>query len=329
MKALVCREFGVPGVSDPVLEMETLPDPKPGPNEVVVAVKAASANFPDLLMLDNKYQHRAQTPYVPGYEFSGVVIEVGANVTGISVGDFGVAVTRSGGFAERAVVEADRFWKLPSTIDARLAAAFPLAYGTSYHALKDRAMIRPGEKLLVLGAAGGVGLAGVQLGKLLGAYVVAVVASASKVQVCQRWGADEVIDSSEGDFRQLLKQSAGESGFDVVLDPVGGSLSEPALRSLGWNGRHLVIGFAGGEIPKIPLNLPLLKGCSIQGVAWDTYSRRFPDLGRKNINEMAAWIADGSLLPVIGATYPLMRARDALEDLRQRRIEGKAIVVPE
>ncbi len=328
MRALVCTEFGTPGGIAAKLELQDVPALHPGPGEIVVTVKAASANFPDLLMLDNLYQHRPSLPFTPGYEFAGIVKEIGAGVSAIAVGDSGVAITRSGGFAEQAVVTADRFWKLPQGIDMRHAAAFPLAYGTSYHALKDRAHIKPGETLLVLGAAGGVGLAGVQLGKLMGARVIACASSPEKLETCRLHGADELIDYKAEDLRAAIKRICGDGGIDVVLDPVGGRYSELALRSMNWDGRYLVVGFTAGDIPKIGLNLPLLKGCSIVGVSWDTYSRRFPEKGAKNIAEMADWIVEGKLTPVISAEYSLEESIGALGDIRERRIQGKAVVVP-
>ncbi|GAA4322667.1 NADPH:quinone oxidoreductase family protein [Pigmentiphaga soli] len=327
MRALVCKAFGVPGTRPPELALEDIPPPQPAADEVVVQIRAASANFPDLLMLDDRYQHRPTLPFVPGYEFAGVVKSVGAGVTGIAPGDTGVAITRSGAFAEQAAVKADRFWKLPAPIDMRHAAAFPLAYGTSYHALKDRARLQPGETLLVLGAAGGVGLAGVQIGKLMGARVIACASSAAKLETCRAHGADELIDYGTEDLRGAIRRVTGGRGVDVVLDPVGGPYSEAALRSLAWDGRLLVVGFTAGEIPRIPLNLPLLKGAWIVGVSWDTFSRRFPEAGARNVADMARWIADGRLVPAIGAEYPLERAELALRDIRERRVQGKVVVV--
>lgn len=333
MRALVCTAFGQRGTdgrgsySPPSLAVRDIETPVPREGEVLVRVHAASANFPDVLMLDNLYQHRPALPFVPGYEFSGVVEKVGPGVTGIAPGDAGVAITRSGGFAERAVVGADRFWSVPADMDMRYAAAFPLAYGTSYHALKDRARLAGGETLLVLGAAGGVGLAGVQLGKMMGATVIACASSEEKLNRCAEYGADHVINYEKTDLRGAIKEVVGERGVDVVLDPVGGRFTEAAFRSLAWNGRHLVVGFTAGEIPRLPLNLPLLKGASIVGVSWDTYSRKFPEGGARNVRELADAIAEGKLVPAIASEYPLEKAEEALEDIRARRVMGKALVI--
>lgn len=324
MRAVICKKHGVP--SD--LSIEDIPSPIPGPNELVVSVKAAAVNFPDVLMIQNKYQYQPDLPFVPGYEFSGIVKAIGKEVTGVQVGDIGVAIVRSGGFAEEALVSADRFWKIPSGIEFSAAAAFPLAYGTSYHALKDRGQLKPGETLLVLGAAGGVGLAAVQLGKLMGAKVIAVASSPEKLATCKRYGADAVINYKEQNLREAIKELTQGEGVDVILDPVGGEFAEPAVRSMKWFGRYLVVGFTAGSIARIPMNLPLLKGCSIVGVAWDTYSRRNPLGGKTNVNELITWIKDGKLTPVISSTYPLVDAPRALNDVMQRRAQGKVIIVP-
>lgn len=324
MKAVLCTKHGSPSE----LSISDIPSLAPGPDELVVSVKAAAVNFPDVLMIQNKYQHQPDLPFVPGYEFSGIVKAIGKNVKGINIGEAGVAIVRSGGFAEEALVSSDRFWKIPSGMDFSVAAAFPLAYGTSYHALKDRGQLKVGETLLVLGAAGGVGLAAVQLGKLMGARVIAVASSAEKLSTCKRHGADALINYKEKNLRDAVKELTNNEGVDVILDPVGGEFADPAIRSMKWFGRYLVVGFTAGSIPKIPMNLPLLKGCSIVGVAWDTYSRKNSAGGIKNINEMLAWIKDGKLKPVISATYPLSGTPQALDDVMQRRAQGKVIIVP-
>ena len=324
MRALLCKDYGMPGD----LVLEDIPSPRPGKGEVLVTVKAAGVNFPDVLMIQNKYQHRPPLPFSPGYEIAGVVKALGPGVSGLAVGDAGVAMLRFGGFAEEALVPADRFWRIPSDIDFAAAAAFPLAYGTSYHALKDRGRLQPGETLMVLGAAGGVGLAGVQLGKLMGANVIACASSDDKLATCREHGADVLINYRKHNLRDALKERTGERGVDVVLDPVGGEYAEPAVRSMAWLGRYLVVGFTSGEIPRIPMNLPLLKGCSLVGVAWDTYSRRNPQGGQTNVSEMIAWIRDEKLKPVVTARYPLAEAPRALEDVMQRRVQGKVVIVP-
>lgn len=324
MKAILCTKHGNPSE----LTISDLTPLAPGPSELVVSVKAAAVNFPDVLMIQNKYQHQPDLPFVPGYEFAGLVKAVGKDIQGIKIGDAGVAIVRSGAFAEEVLVTADRFWKIPKGIDFSVAAAFPLAYGTSYHALKDRGLLKPGETLLVLGAAGGVGLAAVQLGKLMGAKVIAVASSAEKLETCKRYGADAVINYKEKNLRDAIKELTNNEGVDVILDPVGGEFAEPAIRSMKWFGRYLVVGFTAGSIPRIPMNLPLLKGCSIVGVAWDTYSRRNPAGGKQNINEMLEWIKLGKLRPVISRTYPLSETPRALDDVMQRRAQGKVIIIP-
>jgi NADPH2:quinone reductase len=310
------------------LVVEDVSSPRPGKGEVLVTVKAAGVNFPDVLMIQNKYQHRPPLPFSPGYEISGVVKALGPDVAGLAVGDAGIAMLRFGGFAEEALVPAERFWRIPADVDFIAAAAFPLAYGTSYHALKDRARLQPGETLVVLGAAGGVGLAGVQLGKLMGAKVIACASSDEKLATCRAHGADLAVNYRRQNLRDTLKELTQDRGVDVVLDPVGGDYAEPSVRSMAWSGRYLIVGFTSGEIPRIPLNLPLLKGCSLVGVAWDTYSRRNPQGGETNISEMIAWIREGKLKPVVSAQYPLAEAPRALDDMMQRRVQGKVVIVP-
>jgi len=324
MKALLCKHYGLPRD----LVVEDIPALKPGRGELVVSVKAAAVNFPDVLMIQNKYQHKPPLPFTPGYEFAGVVKACGEGVSGIAIGDAGVAIVRAGGFAEEALVDASRFWRIPAGVDFVDAAAFPLAYGTSYHALKDRSGLRAGETLLVLGAAGGVGLAAVQLGKLMGAKVIACASSDEKLGICKRYGADETINYQTANLRDAVKALTGDRGVDVILDPVGGDYAEAAVRSMAWYGRYLVVGFTAGSIPRIPTNLALLKGCSIVGVAWDTYSRRDPKGGATNVAELLAWIKEGKLRPVVSKTYRLSDAPKALDEVMQRRVQGKVVIVP-
>ena len=323
MRALLCKAYGTPAD----LTLENVASPQPAAGEVLVTVKAAGVNFPDVLMIQDKYQHRQTLPFSPGYEIAGVVKQLGPGVTGIAPGDAGVAMLRSGGFADEALVPADRFWQIPADVDFVDAAAFPLAYGTSYHALKDRGQLRPGETLLVLGAAGGVGLAAVQLGKLMGARVIACASTAEKLALCKREGADALINYRAENLREAVKQITQGRGVDVILDPVGGAYAEPAVRSMAWYGRYLVVGFTSGEISRLPMNLPLLKGCALVGVAWDTYSRRDPAGGRKNIAELIAWICSKQLKPAVTARYSLEQARQALDDVMQRKVQGKAVIV--
>lgn len=326
MRAILCTEFGPPDR----LVLAEVPVPQPRPGEALVRVKAASANFPDTLMIQNRYQHPVAVPFTPGYELAGVIEALGepGPAGDLQVGDSIVALMRSGGFAEQAAVPLDRCWRIPHGMDMAAAAAFPLAYGTSYHALRDRARLVAGETLLVLGAAGGVGLAAVQLGKLMGARVIACASSPAKLRACRDHGADAVIDYEHEDFREAVQRITGGTGLDVVVDPVGGRFTEPAVRSMAWGGRYCVVGFTAGEIPRLPLNLPLLKGCSIVGVAWDTYSRRNPEGARRNMHELIDWIASGRLVPAVGAKYPLEEAPRALDDLVQRRVVGKIVVTP-
>jgi NADPH2:quinone reductase len=259
---------------------------------------------------------------------AGIVKEVGEGVTGISVGEHVIASTGWGGFAEEVVVAASKIIPMPAGLDFTIASAFVLTYGTAHHALKDRAQIQPGETLLVLGAAGGVGIAAIEIGKQLGARVIAAASSDEKLAVCRQHGADEVINYASEDLRERIKEITGGKGTDVIFDPVGGSYSEPALRSMAWKGRFLVVGFAGGEIPRIPLNLTLLKGCSIVGVFWGAFTEREPQRNAENLRELMDWLSRGILKPHISATYPLERAADALYDMLNRKVLGKAVLVP-
>src|SRR6478672_11964618 len=272
VKAVLCKQFGPPES----LVMEELPSPKAGPGEVVVTVKAASVNFPDFLIIQNKYQFKPPLPFSPGSELAGVVKEVGAGVTNVKAGDKVIAFTTYGAFAEEVKTEAGRLLPLPEGMDFASGAAFLLTYGTSDHALRDRGQLKAGETLLVLGAAGGVGLAAVEIGKAVGAAVIACASTDDKLAVCREHGADATINYATEDLRERVRQLTGDRGVDVVLDPVGGPFSEPALRSMAWRGRFVVVGFAAGDIPRIPLNLTLLKGCSIVGAFLGAWMRREP-----------------------------------------------------
>jgi NADPH2:quinone reductase len=322
MKAVICKQAGLPDT----LVVEDIPSPHAGRDEVVLTVKAAAVNFPDYLMLQGKHQTRPEWPFTPGWEVAGGVKEIGPGVTGIQIGDHAVAQIKWGGYAEEALVPVNRYWAIPKEIDFVSAAAFPLAYGTSYHALKDRAHLQPGETLLVLGAAGGVGIAAVQFGKLMGARVIACASSAEKLAICKAHGADELVNYSSEDLREAIKRLTDGKGVDVVLDPVGGSYAEPAVRGMAWGGRYLVVGFTGGSIPKIPLNLVLLKGCALVGVAWHTFADRDPKTGLETFNDMARWIARGELKPLVSATYPLERAGEALQVVVDRKVIGKIVL---
>jgi NADPH:quinone reductase len=323
MKALICRAFG------PVdsLKLEEVPDPKPVAGEVLIGVRACGINFPDTLVVQGKYQFKPTPPFSPGGEVAGVVEALGAGVTGIKVGDRVVAIGPSGGMAEKFVADSSKVIPMPDGLDFATASCLSTAYGTTLHALRDRAQLRAGETLLVLGAAGGVGLSAVQIGKRMGARVIAAASSAEKLAICRENGADDVIDYGHEDLKERVKALTSGAGANVVYDPVGGKYSEPALRATAWEGRFLVIGFAAGDIPRIPLNLTLLKGCSIMGVFWGMAMMREPARGRGQLQELLAWAADGSLKPHVHARYPLERALDALKDIEERRVQGKAVVV--
>jgi NADPH2:quinone reductase len=323
MKALICRAFG------PVdsLTLEEVPDPKPVAGEVLIGVRACGINFPDTLVVQGKYQFKPTPPFSPGGEVAGVVEALGAGVTGIKVGDRVVAIGPSGGMAEKFVADSSKVIPMPDGLDFATASCLSTAYGTTLHALRDRAQLRAGETLLVLGAAGGVGLSAVQIGKRMGARVIAAASSAEKLAICRENGADDVIDYGHEDLKERVKALTGGAGANVVYDPVGGKYSELALRATAWEGRFLVIGFAAGDIPRIPLNLTLLKGCSIMGVFWGMAMMREPARGRGQLQELLAWAADGSLKPHVHARYPLERALDALKDIEERRVQGKAVVV--
>jgi NADPH2:quinone reductase len=322
MKAVLCRQFGPPDS----LVLEELPSPTAGPGEVVVSVKAASLNFPDVLIIQNKYQFKPPLPFSPGSEMSGVVKEVGEGVRGFKPGDRVIAFTTYGAFAEEVKVEAARLVPIPEGMDFGSAAAFLLTYGTSDHALRDRGALASGETLLVLGAAGGVGLAAIEIGKAIGAQVIACASSADKLAVCKQHGADDGINYATEDLRERIRALTAGRGVDVVYDAVGGPYTEPALRSLAWRGRLLVVGFAAGEIPKIPLNLPLLKGSSIVGVFWGDFARREPQHLAGSIAQLGKWFREGRLKPHVSQTFPLARAADALKLMAGRKVTGKVVL---
>jgi NADPH:quinone reductase len=323
MKAVLCKEYGLPD-SLVLAEVEPL---RPGKGQVVISVKACGVNFPDTLIIQGKYQLKPDMPFTPGSEIAGIVKEVGEGVEHVQVGEHVIAFTGMGGFAEEVVADAAKLIKMPSGMDFATAAAFTLVYGTSHHALKDRAQLKPGETLLVLGAAGGVGLAAVELGKVMGAHVIAAASSAEKLAVCQQHGADELINYSTEDLKERVRALTRGKGVDVIFDPLGGNYSEAALRSIAWNGRMLVIGFAAGDIPRIPLNLTLLKGCSIVGVFWGSFTEREPQRNQEHLQELLTWFAQGKLKPHISATYPLEQAADALNDVMNRKVKGKVVLV--
>jgi NADPH2:quinone reductase len=323
MNAILCNQFGPPNT----LVYTATENPTPQPDEVLIRIKACSANFPDVLIIQNKYQFKPSLPFSPGGEVAGDIIGCGANVHHLKMGDRVIALCGWGGFAEQVAVKAARAFVMPSPIDYTTAASTLYTHGTSYHALSDRANLKAGETLLVLGAAGGVGLAAVELGKLLGAKVIAAASSASKLKVCKEKGADEVIDYSQEDVKARIKELTGEKGVDVVYDPIGGHLAEQALRAMAWKGRYLVVGFASGTIPQFAANLALLKGCSIVGVFWGSFSEREPDKNNSNIQQLLKWIAEGKIKQHIYKEYPLQQAPQALQDMADRKVIGKAVIV--
>ncbi|SFF42501.1 zinc-binding dehydrogenase [Thermoflexibacter ruber] len=323
MKALLCKEFGTP---DKLL-IEEIASPKAGAGQVVISVKACSANFPDVLMIQNLYQFKPPLPFSVGGEVAGIIKEVGEGVKHLSIGDKVIALCGWGGFAEEVVVDARRCVPLPVSMDFTVGASLLYNYGTSYHALKDRAGLKSGETLLVLGAAGGVGLAAVELGKLMGAKVIAAASTEEKLAVCKEKGADFLINYSKEDLKEKIKEITEGRGVELVYDPIGDRYTEPALRSMAWKGRYLVVGFAGGEIPKVPLNLALLKGCAIVGVFWGSFTEKETQKSRENLIELANFYAEGKINPHIYKTYSLNEAPQALWDLMNRKVIGKAVIL--
>jgi len=323
MKAVLAKAFGPPEQ----LVLEEVPPRQPARGEVVIAVKAGGVNFFDGLIVQGKYQTRPPLPFSPGGEVAGVISSVGQGVTGLETGMRVLAFTGHGGYAEEVAVDAASVIALPAQMDFATAAAFPITYGTSYHALKDRGQLRSGETLLVLGAAGGVGLAAVEIGKIMGARVIACASSDEKLALAREHGADALINYASSDLRERIRELTAGRGVEVVYDPVGGAYAEPALRSLGPGGRYLVIGFASGEIPKIALNLLLLKVVSMVGVFWGAFAKAQPQRNAANLTELLAWYTQGKLRPHVSATFPLERYREALEAVMQRKVLGKVVLV--
>ncbi|MGQ0734843.1 MAG: NADPH:quinone oxidoreductase family protein [Acidobacteriota bacterium] len=323
MRALLCTRYGPPDL----LEVRDVASPVAGPGQVVVSVRAAGVNFPDVLIIQNKYQFKPTPPFSPGSELAGTIKAVGAGVEGFDVGDRVMAFTTFGAFAEEVPVDAARLLPVPEGMDFTTAAALLLTYGTMDHALRDRAAFKPGETALVLGAAGGIGVASIQIAKVLGGRVIACASDEDKLLACRRFGADETINYETDDVRERVKALTGGRGADVICDPVGGRYTEPAFRSIAWRGRHLVLGFAAGDIPKIPLNLALLKGASIVGVFWGDFARREPEAFRASVRQLGVWHAAGHIAPHISATVPLDRAKEALADMAARRVVGKVVVM--
>jgi NADPH2:quinone reductase len=321
MKAVLCKAYGPPES----LVLEEVAPPPLREDGVRIAVHAAGVNFPDILIIQGKYQFKPEFPFSPGGEVSGRVVEVGAKVGHVRPGDRVMAGMTYGGFAEEVVAPAGRVMKLPDWLDLTVAAGIGLTYGTSYYALKDRAELKPGETLLVHGAAGGVGLAAVELGKAMGARVIATAGGAAKLKAVAEHGADETIDYTHG-FRDRVRELTGGNGADVIYDPVGGDVFDQSLRCIAWGGRLLVVGFASGRIPEAPANLALLKGCSVVGVFWGSWIQRDPRPNAENFKQIFAWMKEGRLRPHISHRFPLARAADAINALIERKVIGKAIV---
>jgi len=322
MKALLCTRYGTPDD----LQIADIADPSPGPGEAVVRVGAAALNFFDTLIIAGKYQFKPEMPFSPAAEFAGTVEEVGAGVSSVKVGDRVLGYTVYGAARERVAIAAERLIRLPDAVDDDHAAGVCVTYGTTLYALKDRAHLQRGETLAVLGASGGVGLAAVELGKLMGARVIACASSAEKVAFARDHGADDGIDYKAENLKDALRRATNGRGADVIYDPVGGAYSEAALRSIAWLGRFLVVGFAAGDIPKLPLNLVLLKGCDVQGVFWGSWIERDKAGHRANTEQLLAWVAEGKLKPHVHAVYPLSEAADALKAIATRKVMGKVIL---
>ena len=330
MKAVLCKEFGPPET----LVVEDIATPTAGKGEVVLQVHAAAVNFPDVLIIENKYQFKPPLPFAPGGEVAGVVKEVGEGVKNLKVGDRVIGSCGHGGYVEELAIHEASCIPVPDEMDLETASALVLTYGTSHYALKDRAALKPGEKLLVMGAAGGVGLAAVELGKAMGAHVIAAASTQDKLDVCVEHGADATLLYPSGEmdrdaqraFSEQIKELTGGQGADVIYDPVGGTYAEPALRAINWEGRYLVIGFASGPIPSIPLNLALLKSCQIVGVFWGAFTARDPKGNSENLGELMAMFKAGTIRPHISARYPLEQAADALNLMASRQVKGKVIL---
>ena len=325
MKAVLCKSWGLPDT----LVVEELPDVVPGPGQIAIDVQAAGVNFPDVLIIQNKYQFKPELPFTPGSELAGIVRAVGEGVTQFKTGDKVLAFVSQGAFAQQIAVPAQTAMPMPPGLDFDTAAAVTLTYGTSHHAVVDRAQLKAGETMLVLGAAGGVGLAAIEIGKALGARVIAAASTDEKLEVCKAHGADATINYSTQDLREAIKTATDGRGPDVIYDPVGGIYAEPAFRSIAWRGRYLVIGFANGEIPKLPLNLPLLKGASLVGVFWGEFARREPKANLAAMRELMDWMAEGKIKPHISGRYALADTPKALNDMAARRVTGKVVIQPQ
>ena len=324
MKAVLCKAFGPPEA----LVVEDIAVPEPGPGEVRIRVGACALNFFDTLIIQNRYQYKPDLPFSPSAELAGTIDAIGEGVEGIRAGDRVVAYSGWGAAREQVVVPAVRVVPLPDGLDFESAAGLLVTYGTTYHALKDRANLQAGETLAVLGASGGTGIAAVELGKVMGAKVIACASSAEKLEFCRKHGADEVVDYSAEPLKDRLKELTGGRGVAVVYDPVGGDYAEASIRATAWKGRYLVIGFAAGEIPRIPLNLALLKGMSICGVFWGQFVDLEGDAARANHMQLVEWAAEGKIAAPVDRRFPLDQAVEALQVIARRKARGKIVLVP-
>ena len=324
MKALYCRAFG----PETDLTVEEIDSPVPSAGEVLVSVQAAGLNFPDLLCVRGEYQFKPPLPFVPGSEGAGVVTAVGEGVSGVSVDDRVCFNGLSGAFAEEIAIPVTAVTQIPDSMHFEQAAGLTIVYGTSYYALKQRAGLQPGDTLLVLGAAGGVGLSAVELGAAMGARVIAAASSEQKLAIAAEHGAEVGIDYSKEDLKNRIKEMTDGAGANVIYDPVGGELAEAAFRGIAWEGRHLVIGFASGPIPKLPLNLPLLKGAAAVGVFWGSWTKREPEAHKQNMAELFELFTEGAIQPHVSSTYPLGQFLDAFGEVSGRRAIGKVILTP-
>ncbi|MEM1434978.1 MAG: NADPH:quinone oxidoreductase family protein [Pseudomonadota bacterium] len=320
--AVLCHEYGPPEA----LKLEQVAAPEPGPKDVVLDVHATALNFPDVLMIQGKYQSQPPFPFAPGGEVAGTIASVGSEVSGYAVGERVFAGTGVGGMSGQLAIPAAALRRVPDGMSMAQASGISTTYGTSYYALKQRAELKPGETLLVLGAAGGVGLAAVELGKAMGARVIAAASSAEKLAVAERAGADELVDYSDGELKEKVKALTGGKGADVIYDPVGGALFDQCMRCINWYGRLLVIGFAAGDIPKLPINLVLLKSCQVVGVFYGAFSGRYRSEADQNFEEILDLYRAGKLDPLVGAEYPLEQYAEAMRCLMERRAVGKVVV---
>ena len=309
------------------LNWKELPTPQPGPGQVLMRIQAASLNFPDLLIVQNKYQMKPELPFVPGSEYAGTIEAVGEDVKHLVVGQSVACLSGTGGFATHTLAPAKLCLPLPDGFSATDGAAFIMTYATSHHALVDRAQLKAGETVLILGAAGGVGTAAIQIAKAMGAKVIAAASTDEKCALCTSLGADATINYSQQNLREALKELTQGRGPDVIYDPVGGELAEPAFRSIAWRGRYLVVGFAGGPIPSLPLNLPLLKGASLVGVFWGDFARREPQANATMMAELSQWYAQGKIKPVLDRTLPMSELKAAYTLMGSRSVKGKLVMV--